>query len=984
MKTAAFAARTALFVVAFGVAALDAAYGQDVQPILAPGSAAVAGFSGALPPKAVPPGIDPAAKTFLDPNGFSFRIIDLQSLGGQPQAQLLNAPKSFSLSAAQIGQVFAVALDSATPPNIFLAATSAYGLPIIMPGPDGQPLHVRLGGPNAVFMPGLFGPDALGGTPGSIWKVDGTTGEVSQFATVTFNNIPNTGPGLGGLAFDSASGDLFVADRDTGKIHRFDSNGTQRSVYDHGADGRKAAGLPPVPYNPAKRLDITNPGFDSANPATWSYAPPERRVFGLAVRAGRLYYAVAAGLQIWSVSIAPDGSFGADAKIEISVPPGAGATEISKITFDDQDRMLLAERPAPTGDFSFVALAQEGVGRVLRYARVPPGDSWQPAPDEYAIGFPLQNRNANGGVAIGYDYSAGGRFGTSCGGLLWSTGEELLGASPAVNGLQGNGIDLVRPANVPPQQSYFVDYDDRTDDPAVRGYMGDIAIARSPICGLGRLFGRPGWFVPAFFGGWPPHGGPTPPPPNTCVPGKPGYQCCPDGTAMNSSGQCVSVCPPGIDPNQTNNNGGTNELWCELGFDPTTVSGSPANVRCVDGSVPDPNLVQGPSGIYVCVSHSISLNPPICPAGYTKTTFGQYLTDEGQQPSGIPAIDNQQVCVPTPQQQKCPGGQQIGLDNQCHQLCPNGTAYPTPNNSICCPANDVPNPVTGGCCPPGSTVQADGTCVLPPPRTDCPPGDPNCPNPVPVCPPGDPNCPNPPGGGCTPNCARGSVPNPQTGQCCTQPPRGAAPLCSCPGGQKLVGGHCVFVTYSKVTGQKGKPGFAGIATTPLGFSLCPPSTNSCDPRYKDNDGECCLPPKVINPVGRACCPAGSTPQPDGSCAPRTPPGGACPPGATPDPVTGQCCSTGPAAVRNCHCPGNETLVNGKCGILLLRPILKPIRPTPHHCREGHWEDGRCVTDHPRGTHHPRHERHPKAHPDPGKRPKILNRPIRIPHRQNLR
>ena len=276
-------------------------------------------------------------------------------------------------------------------------------------------------------MPGLFGPPALGGTPGSIWKVDATTGGVSLFATVTFNDIPNTGPGLGGLAFDSASGDLFVADRDTGKIHRFDAKGAQRSVYDHGAQGRKAAGLPPAPYNPAKRLDITNPAFDSANPATWSYAPPERRVFGLAVRAGRLYYAVAAGLQIWSVSIAPDGSFGADARIEITVPPGTGATEISKITFDDQDRMLLAERPAPTGDFSFVALAQEGVGRVLRYARVQPGDAWQPAPDEYAIGLPLQNRNGNGGVAVGYDYDPAGRFGRSCGGFLWSTGEQLLG-----------------------------------------------------------------------------------------------------------------------------------------------------------------------------------------------------------------------------------------------------------------------------------------------------------------------------------------------------------------------------------------------------------------------------------------------------------------------------------------------------------------------------------------------------------------------------
>ena len=85
---------------------------------------------------------------------------------------------------------------------------------------------------------------------------------------------------------------------------------------------------------------------------------------------GRLYYAVADGLAVWSVSIAPDGSFGTDARIELQVPPGLGPTEISKIVFDDPG-MLLAERAAPTGDYDLEALALPGVGRVLRYAPVP-------------------------------------------------------------------------------------------------------------------------------------------------------------------------------------------------------------------------------------------------------------------------------------------------------------------------------------------------------------------------------------------------------------------------------------------------------------------------------------------------------------------------------------------------------------------------------------------------------------------------------------
>ena len=43
--------------------------------------------------------------------------------------------------------------------------------------------------------------------------------------------------------------------------------------------------------------------------------------------------------------------------------------------------------------------------------------------------------------------------------------------------------DHVRPANVPPLATYFVDYDDKFDDAAARGHMGDIAILR--ICGQG-------------------------------------------------------------------------------------------------------------------------------------------------------------------------------------------------------------------------------------------------------------------------------------------------------------------------------------------------------------------------------------------------------------------------------------------------------------------------------------------------------------------
>jgi hypothetical protein len=229
-------------------------------------------------------------------------------------------------------------------------------------------------------------------------------------------------------------------------IHRFDLTGAERGRFDHGVDGRAAAGLPPVPFDPATRLDITNPAFQTDKPATWGYAPVERLVFGLSVYEGRLYYAVADGLQIWSVALARDGSFGADARVELQVPPWDGESEIAKVTFDDRGRMLLAERAAPTGAYDFGALAKPGVGRVLRYRRLPADQiaqqgeavqpasavistTWQPDPDEYAVGFPADLRNGNGGIAIGFGYANGQIDRASCGGFLWSTGEQLRNAS---------------------------------------------------------------------------------------------------------------------------------------------------------------------------------------------------------------------------------------------------------------------------------------------------------------------------------------------------------------------------------------------------------------------------------------------------------------------------------------------------------------------------------------------------------------------------
>jgi len=913
------------------------------------GDAVVTGFSGTQPPMLIAPGTEPADKTYIDLAGPSARVVDLPAPGAPPQAQLWPAPKPFSVTAGQVGQVFAVALDSANPPNIYLAATSAYGLPIVVPDKDGDglPDRVKQGTPNASFMPGLFGPSDQGGGPGSIWRIDGVTGEVHLFANVTLDGAPNSGPALGGLAFDPASNSLFVADRDTGMIHRFDRKGAELGHYDHGVQGRTAAGLPPVPFDPAKRLNIQSPLFQTENPGTWAYAPRPRLIFGLAVRQGRLYYAVADGLQIWSVAITPDGAFGTDARIEITVPPSFGATEISKITFDDQGRMLLAGRAAPTGAYDFAALAQEGVGRVLRYAHVqpagPPGPTWQPIPDEYAIGFAVQLRNGNGGVAVGYRYDSKGAIDRStCDGFLWSTGEQLRvspdpalaaqlaqGGPTIVNGLQGNDIELVAPANVPPLQTYFVDYDDRFDDPAARGHLGDIAIWR--ICGRAGIGGRP-WFGWLGFGvpGIPipppafcPVPGPTgctcPPGDPTCVcpPGttqQPGLQCCPTFGQVPGPGGCQSLCANGAaDP--------LSSMECFIGFQPFDYPATPpANATCWDGSAPVNHGGSGGVDGWQCPAPP----NPQCPAGWA------YHETAGPDPD---ALWGNADCSPTAQQQACfaalPELQQVGLDGQCHKLCPSGSwAWPSQQ---CCPVGAVPGP--------------DGNCGPPPPPTACPPSQITS---IGLCCPAD-TTPQPNGG-----CLSQTCPPDTTmlaGVCCLNSKITSTGIC-CPfDSSPQPNGQCLPPAKSCPPNTTVNPLTGDCLPPPTGWSACP-----ADWLQKSN-GLCCPPPGAVATVGAvaACkCPDGQNfdgqkcsvaatapPSPTGPLAPITGPS-ACFTGFVQLP-SGACCLRSQVTAGDQCCPsGKKPDANGRTCVPVTPPSIfvprtrAPSGVTPHVTPEGPW------------------------------------------------
>ena len=835
---------------------------QASSPVYSAGNAAVTGFSGALPPVQIAPGVDPGTKTFIDLNGPSLRVVDLQNMGGPAQAQLVGAPKLFTFTAASIGQVFGVAIDDASQSNIYVAASSVYGLPIVAPGADGQSEHIQLGAPKAVFMPGLWGPQ---GGPGSIWKIEGATGRVSLFANVTLNGRANSGAALGALAYDPDSKTLYAADRETGMIHHLAMDGGDLGSYDHGVTGRGAQGLPPVPWNSQQPIDITSAGFDSTQPATWNYAAPERRIFGLAVDRRRLYYAVADSLQIWSVGLNPDGSFANDAVIELAAPPAAGPTEISGIAFDEQGRIYLADRPAPTGAFDFEVLAAPAIGRVLRYAVIetlPDGRRiWQHGPDQYAIGFPQRFRNGNGGIAIGYNYDRIGNIVLwTCGGFMWTTGEDLRHPADAtlaarlaksgaldINGLQGNATWLIRHPDEPPLASYFIDHFDEVPDvapdPAARGHMGDIAIERlcTPAQRASWLPGgaRPGGVPPLAGNPPPPHmpGPPTSTPTPTPTPTPPPGGCQPGQVVRAGTHECTSCSRPNV----------------LVGGVCCSVTQLAANGACSNSSCPAGQTPIGPSN-FCCNS-------------------GQVYTGAGGAPACCsgPLVNGKCGTPPPPPISTC------------------GTGY-VPIGNSCCLASQVTS--TGICCPAGQTPSG-------PNKSQC--------QKIVIVPITPPLC-----------CAAGKIPT-AGGQCCApshvttagvccagpvDPNHRATcekliPLVACATGYtKMPDGSCCNDRY---VGEDRKSCRTGLPTRPVAplVPLVPNAPGACPPgTTRDRDGDCVKP----SPPG---CPAGTIRLGNGECGRREPT--ACPHGMTRD-RDGDCVRTLPQG-----CPaGMIRLDNGAC------------------------------------------------------------------------
>ena len=373
------------------------------------------------------------------------------------------------MTAGTVGQVFGVALDDATPPNIYATATSAFGL------------HRSDG--NTDWMAGMWGP---GGGPGTVWKLDGANGnKPSIFAEITLDGRANSGAALGNIAFDRWNKQFFVSDLETGMIHRLRaSDGKDLSHYDHGTTGRTNffdataganAALPAIAFDPATSAHIKDcPSGDFARtPSCWNFADFRRRVWGVGVRRDpasgevRLFYSVwssqgfgnpdyaAAGddqrNSVWSVRLGQDGDFDTTSvRREFFLPdffrsPEAIAragrsnpvTDIAFPEVSQEPVMVLAERGGVRnlGLTAENAFATPHEARVLRYQMNDKG-VWE-AIGRYDVGFydrkdegpPYIRADSSGGAAFGLGYSANwGANPTAPDAFLWMTGDALCWA----------------------------------------------------------------------------------------------------------------------------------------------------------------------------------------------------------------------------------------------------------------------------------------------------------------------------------------------------------------------------------------------------------------------------------------------------------------------------------------------------------------------------------------------------------------------------
>ena len=323
----------------------------------------------------------------------------------------------FEWTRSRLGEVFGIALDDSSPPNIYVANSDCY---------------------NTLGALASLNATTPGG-PGGIHRLDAVNGSAFTGSLPAIGgSVPGTGPGLGNLCFHRTPSNaryLYVTNLDDGKIYRVDPVTLLQvgATYDHGVQGRPQESLPTITDNGA-------PGL----------TPYGRRVWGVKTYQNRLFYSVwwedgrninlAESNEVWSVDLDSTGNFlplTARRRIiipDIPVPTGNSLAPwsypVASIDFSPAGAMFLAERYWQLNPITPPATSTFGPHfcRVLRYTLA--GPNWVTTPatthhvggDGYPLFFPTLpsgfiGANSAGGIAVNCDES------------IWTTGDMFNGYS---------------------------------------------------------------------------------------------------------------------------------------------------------------------------------------------------------------------------------------------------------------------------------------------------------------------------------------------------------------------------------------------------------------------------------------------------------------------------------------------------------------------------------------------------------------------------
>ncbi len=364
-----------------------------------------------------------------------------------------SGPANHQWTAANLGQLFGVEFDNAPNPNIYVTASTGYG-------------SDNVAYDNANTSPFATSPFPGAATGGEVYKLDGTTGNISLFAT-----LPNagagggTGPGLGNLCFSAEHGRLYITNFHDGRVYAYDLAGNCRGTFKHSTGAITTNSTGPCPADSS-----AVPGF----------APLGERAWGVAVNNGRLYYGIwsedrgrpsaTAANTVHSIALTPTGDFSGVSQLEVTLPifNTNWSNPVSDIMFSSQGRMMVAERVMlnDVGIGAQPATGFEGhAARNLEFELIAGVWTATAPAREFLMGNPVQfGANASGGIDF------------DCDDNLWSTIDQMPASSTAVYGLQrtpANGNTLATIGAV----GYFIDID-QISSVQSKNRIGSVAVYR--------------------------------------------------------------------------------------------------------------------------------------------------------------------------------------------------------------------------------------------------------------------------------------------------------------------------------------------------------------------------------------------------------------------------------------------------------------------------------------------------------------------------